>query len=212
MKRKRGKRWSWKSAPWWVGGGLALFVFGSFGALLALVPDYSPGALRVGVALMVAGVVVGSWGTQTKSWWSQMASVNLLMLSFLSLGIRFLAAVVPGTWVWLPLVLMGYLLALALPLVHPRLSEKLAREQIAPQTRFGRGCLAFSAAMLPAAGLSGYWLYEFSKRAGRQELAYVLGGVLGFVVAIGGTQYFTHHLWPKRPWAQKAEAEVQAEA
>ena len=214
-KRKTTRKRRWKlsspqSWPWWLSSSLALLVYGSFGGILAYAPDYSPAALRAAVVLTSAQVVVSGWGSQTKTWWSQVAYMNLWMLFLMGIGIRFWAAVVPGIWLWVPLVLGGYLFAFILPLVRPSLSEKLAREQITPQTKPGRGCLAFSGAMLPIAGLSGYWLYEFSKRAGLEELGHLLGGVLFLAPAIGGTQYFMHHLWPKRPWAKQAEAETQA--
>src|SRR3972149_10331016 len=190
-KTTRKRRWKLTSReawPWWVVAGVAVAAFGSLGAILALTPEYSPVAMQAAFILTLLQVVAVLWRSRTMSWWSQMASANLAMLFFLGIGIRAWGAVVPDMKVWLPVVAVGYLLALALPALQPRLSEFLYREQLAPQTRLGRGCLTFSVAVLPAAGISGYWLYEVSERARRGEIAFLVGGALGIVTAIGLTQ------------------------
>src|SRR3989304_5161346 len=215
-KRKTTRKRRWKlsspeSWPWWMGVAMVLLVFGALGAVMALVPNYSPTALRVAGAMTLSGVLAAALGGRTKSWWSQVAYMALWMLFFLGLGIRMWAAVIPAAWLWAPLVSGGDLVAGALAALHPEVSATLLREQLAPETRFGQGCLRVSLALLPGAGVSGYWVYEFSKRAGQLDILLLIAGGGSIAVATPWPQAASHQLWPRRPWAKKAEAESQAE-
>ena len=187
------------------------FVALSFpGALLAGVPDYSPVALWAAIVLTVGGTISAALAARPGSWWSRLATAGTYPLLFLGLGVRGWLPVTPFPWLWLPLAVGGYLLAWALPVIHPRLSAWLLREQLAPQTRLGRGCLSVLLAMFPLGGISGYWFYEFSRRAGVPNVSLLVIGGLGIFVAITLSQAISEQLWRRRPWAQKAEAEAQA--
>jgi len=210
-RKKRRKASSPENWPLWRVGGLAVLVFGGMSLGLAFVPDYSPAATAAAVVMGPGTVIAAIWGARTKSWWSQIAYMALWMLFFLGFGIRMWAAVIPASWLWAPLVVGGYLLAWALPAVQPRLSAILLREQLAPQTRFGQGCMRWSLALLLGAGASGYWVYEVSRRAGHFDLAWLAGGGLSIAVAIGWSQAVSHQLWPRRPWAKKVVAETMVE-
>lgn len=125
-----------------------------------------------------------------------------LSFIFLGLAVRAWADVIGSVWFWLIFLLALYLLAWALPVLHPKLSAFLWREQIAPEMCLGRGCLALALALLPVAGglagvLGGIVVEDFSDKTVSLILA------IGFsVLAIGWGQAIAHEMWPKRPWAE----------
>jgi len=207
-RRKRRKTSSTESEDWWKVTALSALGFGVFGAVLTFAPDYSPWAMKAAAGMTLSSVIVVAWRARTNSWYSQIMAFNMWMLFLLGIGIRFWSVVVPALWLWLPLIISGYFGAMALPAIRPRLASFLAREQVAPQTKLGRGCLTWTLLVFSGGGATGFWLYSLAKRTERLELAFLVSGALCFIVAVAATQFTWYRLWPTRPWAKEAEGKA----
>src|SRR3972149_2739910 len=130
--QRRKRHSSPENWPWWKLGALWFVVLSFSGALLAGVPDYSPVALWAAIVLTVGGTISAALAARPGSWWSRLASASTWPLFFLGFGVRGWLAVVPSPWLWLPLAVGGYVLAWALPVIHPKLSAILLREPLPP--------------------------------------------------------------------------------
>lgn len=190
---------------WWQAAGMGLLAFGGFGLLLTFLPEFAPAAAAAGLALALAGTLAGLWNWQTFSWGARLATASVLALELLLIGIRAWAALDTSWWLWLPTLLVVVLAAWALPVVRPRLSAVLWREQVAPRTRAGRGCLALALAVAPIAGVLGGGLGMYGSRFGQTDLVWLALGTLGTMSAVGISFSTAHQLWPERPWASKSE-------
>lgn len=184
---------------------MAVGVFGVFGALLTLLPDYSPVALGIALVIGLAGAVAAVDGAGRATWWHQIVVVNSWFLLMLGLAIRSWNAVVPALGLWVPLFVGLYALAWSLPSIEPKLSALLYREQIAPETRIGRGCLGLALAVGGAAAGTGATLGMYGARYGQEKLVLLAMAALGTFVTLGWGQYVAHDMWPKRPWGEQAE-------
>lgn len=174
--------------------------FGIFGALVGVFPDYSPAALALGIAMTIGAALVTAIGSDTRSWYLQVAYVAIWSAMFVAIAVRGWAALLPYPWVWLTLHLVLYLAVWTLPAIASNLSAFLAREQTNPQTRFGIGCLRFSVPLLPLAGGIGAVIGLYGPRYGLDNWVVLFISALGSAVGLGIVQYFGHHLWSERPW------------
>ena len=179
---------------------------GGFAALLAFVPSYSPQALAVGIGLTVVGVVAAVWISISRSWWAAMVFINSWLLLMLGVAIRAWAKVIPQVWLWLVPLVAAYLLAWALPAISPKLSARLLREQLAPETRWGRGCLTLFLVAGPAAGALGASVGMYGSRFGQGTAVIIVIAVLFSAVSVGFAQAVAEQSWPKRPWAQHSDS------
>jgi len=179
---------------------------GGFAALLAIVPSYSPQALAVGIGLTVVGLVAAVWVVIARSWWGAMVFINSMLLLMLGMAIRAWANLIPQVWVWLVPLVAAYVLAWALPAINPKLSARLLREQMAPETRWGRGCLTLALALGPAAGALGASVGMYGSRFGQGTTVIIAIAVLFSAVSVGFAQAVAEQSWPKRPWAQQSDS------
>src|SRR3990172_3611373 len=154
---KKGRRDQPSSStwPWWKAAAIALFTLGGFGAVLTVIPPYSSSAMKVAIGLTLVGTVGAVWGISKANWWGGIVLLNSWFLLILGFAIRAWALVIPQVWIWLMPLVAAYLLAWALPAISPKLSARLLREQFAPETRWGRGCLTLFLVVGPAAGALG---------------------------------------------------------
>jgi len=193
---------SQKQLKWWQISGLVLFGFGIFAAILTLFPTYSPVALSVSIIFVFFGMVITIRAIWTQDWWGQFGYINIWMLLVLGTGIRAWNDVIPLPWLWL-IVLPGfYILAWALPVIHPKLSAFLLREQLAPETNIGRGCMGWAIIIAPVAGGLGAVLGMYGSRYGQGKLVSLVGACLFTIVPLAIAQAVSHQFWPKRPWAR----------
>jgi hypothetical protein len=194
--------------PWWKSGGLALFVFGGFSAILVFYPSYSPFSLSVGVGFVLLGVVISIFAVRSQDWWGQFGYINAWMLLVFAIGIRAWNDVIPILWLWL-IVLPGfYILAWALPVVHPKLSAFLLREQLTPETTVGRGCMSWAITLFPVASGVGAVLGMYGSRYSQGKLMSIVIAGIATTSVLAMVQAVSHQIWPKRPWArQKKEGE-----
>jgi len=200
-----GRRPRSPSWPWWQAALLLPFGLGIFGALLAVVPTYSPSALLAAVGATLIGTIAGAWGITKANWWAGVVFFNSWLLLILGLAIRAWASLIPQVWVWLVPLVAAYLLAWALPAISPKLSARLLREQFAPETRWGRGCLTLFLVVGPAAGALGASVGMYGTRFGQSSAVMLVMAVLGSAVGVGFAQAFAQQVWPKRPWAQATD-------
>ena len=208
----RPRRLPGGSAPLWQVIAMVTFGWGGFAFILGFVPTYSPVALWLGIAVCAVTVVAFAtislelWPERVLlHWFKRVFISNSWLFLVLGIGIRAWTALVPE-WFWGWVALFGgmCLFAWAFPALYPRLSARLYREQMYPETPLGRGCLTVAWFLFPLGPSLGIYL----PRYGYGNLRLLLAGVLFTVVAIGGVQAFAHQLWRRRPWAQ---AEPSAE-
>ncbi|HLC04656.1 MAG TPA: hypothetical protein VJK02_16600 [Anaerolineales bacterium] len=200
--RNRPAASSW---TWWKAATLAPLGLGVFGAVFVLVPTYSSTALKVAIGLTVAGTVAAVWSVTRPNWWAAIAYINSWLFLMLGTAMRAWATLIPQVWVWLVPLAVAYLLAWTLPAISPRFSARILREQFAPETRWGRGCLTLFLVVGPAAGALGASVGMYGSRFGQGTAVMLVMAVLGSAVAVGFAQAVAEQSWPKRPWAQPAD-------
>ena len=191
--------------PWWKAAAIALFTLGGFGAVLTVIPPYSSSAMKVAIGLTLVGTVGAVWGISKANWWGGIVLLNSWFLLILGFAIRAWALVIPQVWIWLVPLVAAYLLAWALPAISPTLSARLLREQFAPETRWGRGCLTLFLVVGPAAGTLGASVGMYGSRFGQGNAVMLVIAVLSSAVAVGFAQAAAEQVWPRRPWAQTAD-------
>jgi len=204
---KKGRRDQPSSStwPWWKAAAIALFTLGGFGAVLTVIPPYSSSAMKVAIGLTLVGTVGAVWGISKANWWGGIVLLNSWFLLILGFAIRAWALVIPQVWIWLVPLVAAYLLAWALPAISPKLSARLLREQFAPETRWGRGCLTLFLVVGPAAGTLGASVGMYGSRFGQGNAVMLVIAVLSSAVAVGFAQAAAEQVWPRRPWAQTAD-------
>ena len=191
--------------PWWKAAAIALFTMGGFGAALTVMPPYSSSAMKVAIGLTLVGTMGAVWGISKANWWGGIVLLNSWFLLILGFAIRAWALVIPQVWIWLVPLVAAYLLAWALPAISPKLSARLLREQFAPETRWGRGCLTLFLVVGPAAGTLGASVGMYGSRFGQGNAVMLVIAVLSSAVAVGFAQAAAEQVWPRRPWAQTAD-------
>ncbi|HLC05925.1 MAG TPA: hypothetical protein VJK02_23055 [Anaerolineales bacterium] len=205
-KQGRRNRPSSSSWPWWKAATLAPVGLGVFGAVFAFVPPYSSTALKVAIGLILAGTVAAVWSVTRPNWWAAIAFINSWLFLMLGTAMRAWANIIPQVWVWLVPLVAAYVVAWALPAISPKLSARLLREQFAPETRWGRGCLTLFLVVGPAAGALGASVGMYGSRFGQGTAVIIVIAVLFSAVSVGFAQAVAEHSWPKRPWAQHSDS------
>ena len=196
-KRHPAARWAW-----WQMLAASTIVAGSFGAMLGVLPPISAAAIRLGLIFSALVVIAAMWNWWTYSWWTRFAVQALVTIQFLAIASRGWILAMGITWIWLVPVFSAYLLAWAMPVLNPRLSAILWREQMTPQTRVGRIVLGLALAIGPSAGVLGASLGMYGNRFGQASAVVAVGSALASFVAIQLAFVISYQLWPERPWAK----------
>lgn len=180
---------------WWKLLGACLGGFGTFGILLGLLPNYSLGALLIGLFLTLLITGMGLWGWKTSYLIPQILVTILFTTQILCIGVRFWMAIYGGVMPWFPIIALGYILAWVFPIIMPKLSELLWREQTAPQTKVGKILLSAVLSIAPVAGVLGASGGMFSSRYGNSILTDVAIGSLFTIVAVGLSFLFSYQIY-----------------
>ena len=139
-------------------------------------------ALGVAVALISGGIAIWNWARFT--WRSRGAAVVTFSLVFLIVAARGFAHLPASPWLWGTPLVAAYILAWVLPAVGPQIAELLYREQLAPRTRLGRGCLGIALGLGGTAGAIGAGIGLFSSRSGDLAAGYLIASALSAIGAI----------------------------
>jgi len=198
-----------RTAPLWKVLLLVIPFLGILSIGLALFPQYSPQAAVAAGVLSSAGIVASILTVQLKNWWSQIAVVNVALLFGLGIGLRAGMDVFGEGLYWPLSVVLLFLFAWAIPLVAPRFSARVLKEQLAPETRIGRGCLTYSLGLIPSVGAMSYLVQRLVSHSGLEKLDSLLVAVIASTVAIGAAQAYSHQYWAKKPWANQGDASLQ---
>jgi hypothetical protein len=194
--------------PWWKVLGLGAFAFGMTGSLMAIASPFpSVPGLIVGLSLGLVATMLLLVYWRTNHWWARVIFAEVWTLQLVGAGVGLATHVFPLSWTWLLPLAAVYLAALALPIVAPRTSRMLVREQAFPRTRLGRGCLAVSLALLPIGGILGA---SVGMNAGRFGWARIVIPFGALVLIVGATAYahnIMHDSWRQRPSAGGGEWE-----
>jgi hypothetical protein len=139
----------WKLILVFLGG------FGVFSLLLGLLPSFSLEALSVGIIITILITGLGLWSWKTAYLFPKFLVAFLFTFQLLGIGIRFWITVFEGLLPWLAILVSGYISAWFFPIVFPKLSEFLWREQTAPRTKVGKILLSAVFSLAPVAGVLG---------------------------------------------------------
>ena len=188
--------------------GIYIFSYGAFVAMLTFIPDYHPIALVIGIILFITGLIAFICIRKTSDWRAVVVVQNIWPLLIFAIGARGLISQLSNGWIWISLLLVCYILAWLIPVLDPKLSALLWREQTAPETRLGKGCIGvfikFSPTIMALGPISGIYL----SRHGYYNVCVFIIGILFCPLAIVMGQLISHQIWPKRPWAQPEEPET----
>jgi len=184
---------------------VSFFAPGVLATIFAFLPTYSPVALAVGVGVTLGGATALAWSNRTNNWWTRVVGMNSLLLLLMGIALRAWASVIPQVWIWLTFPVAAYVLAWMLPAINPKLSAQLLNEQMAPETRWGRGCLSVALVIGPAAGTLGASVGMYGSRFGQGPLVLIATGALLSMTTVAFAQAASQQLWPDRPWARNAE-------
>ena len=194
--------------PLWKLVGLILISSGLLAIMLTFIPYYHPIAFVIGIILLVTGVISFIYTIRKKNWWAGVVFQNTWPLLIFAMGARALISQLPIGWIWITLLLACYILAWLVPVLDPKLSALLWREQTAPETRLGKGCMVFvmkfSPTIMALGPISGIYL----SRHGYDNIFFLVFGTMNCLIAIVLGQLISHQIWPKRPWAQPEEPET----
>jgi hypothetical protein len=176
---------------------------GALAVLISLFPTYSPQVALGAAALWAMGAAAMYWGIHGRTWWHGMVYWNAFLLMMLTAAMRAWYVLLDRGPFFAVLVssLVLHATAWAFPWLSPKVSAKLAREQLTPTTRMGRFVQAFSLSLIPGIGASVYLIQRLSEGGGLQDLDTVLIGILGLLLGVAGPQAISHQFWEKRPWA-----------
>lgn len=208
-KKKTGTPLPIEDWPLWKLIGLLLLSTGALAAMLTLIPYYHSTALILGIILFATGVITFIYTIRKKNWWAGVVFQNTWPLLFFAMGARSLISQLSNGWIWISLLLACYILAWLIPVLDPKLSALLWREQTAPETRLGKGCMGvfikFSPTIIALGPISGIYL----SRHGYDNIFFLVFGTMNCLIAIVLGQLISHQIWPKRPWAQQEESETE---
>jgi len=195
--------------PLWKLVGLILISNGALAIMLTFIPYYHSTALIFGIILLVTGMISFIYTIRKKNWWAGVVFQNTWPLLFFAMGARSLISQLPNGWIWITLLLACYILAWLIPVLDPKLSALLWREQTAPETRLGKGYMGvfmkFSPTIIALGPISGIYL----SRHGYYNVGVLIFGIFSCLISIVLGQLISHQIWPKRPWAQQEESETE---
>ena len=183
--------------PAWQLALVAFLPYSAFAALLGITPHLSFPMLAFGLFITIIGVVSATVYRRGKAAWTVWLFAAVWPTLTYAIGLRAWASLLPLMSFWLPLLLLTYLLAWLLPMLHPALSTFIFREQMAPQTRAGKWLLAVSFAVLPTAGSMGAITGIYLPRYGFRGEAMATLALLSTIVGLALAQTFSHQLWQK---------------
>jgi hypothetical protein len=188
---------------------LPLVSHGALTALLALYPTYSTTALVLGFFLTAVGTLGFVLTGRSRSWWGRVAYFNTLLLLIMAIGVRAWLMIGGPVWIWTTILIAAYVLAWTVPILNPKLSELLWKEQIAPETRLGQGVMNFSITFLPLAGAIGASIGMYGSRSGHDDFVALFIGTVSSIVSIALAQAFSHQLWQDNPWRERLATEAE---
>ncbi len=201
-KAPRSPAYEW---AWWKIAGLAFFALGGLSLMLAVFPHLSSQAAALALILFILGFVGSLWSWRTYNWWARLIVTNSFLLLLLGIGIRAWSEIVPAIWILAIGSSIAYVLAWALPVLSPKLSAAMVREQTNPQTALGRGCFIVGVVVAPAAAGLGATFGLYGSRYGQGDLVFLLIGIsLIFASLILGHSASYNH-WMERPWVGQAK-------
>lgn len=196
-----------KSMPIWKRITFYLISLGVLGTILTFLPSgYHPIAFLVAIGLLFAGLAAAIYADRTRDWRAVVVFSSIFPTLFLTIGLRVLINQLLYAGIWISLLLVCYLFAWLIPMIAPKFSALLWREQTNPRTRLGIGCMGvftrFSAGIMALGPLAGMYL----SRYGYGDVALMIFGIGMCLVAILFAQIYSHQLWNKRPWAQQEKS------
>jgi hypothetical protein len=148
---------------------------------------------------MGVSVPLALWNWRTFSWWARASLGIASTLFFVVLGIRMLLYL-SSEWQWLALALIGYLVALGMPVASPSLSQVVWRELVTPTTKIGRALMVVAIGVLPIAGVLGASIGLHARGLGNLRAAMGIGAFLALSGSMVWAFSISHQFWPERPW------------
>jgi hypothetical protein len=190
---------------------LYLIILGVFSLLLVFLPNSkSRIAIIVAISHPLIGAMAVLLSARTNLVCSRFLGAHAWMFILYATGLRALNAVYPIPMGWLLVFLLMYALAWLLPYLRPRLSSILLREQMAPETKWGKGCMSIALGGLPTIGSIAAVIGLHASRSGEENAVYLIMGIIGILAALAGSQAFSHQIWEQTRGKESSEQEAEA--
>jgi hypothetical protein len=110
-------------------------------------------------------------------------------------GLRAFDAIYPLSTIWVLVLLIPYTLAWLLPYIKPSLSTIMYREQTAPQTKLGKGCMSIALGSLPVIGSTAALTGLYLSRVDEENIILLGAGLLLVYASLAGAQAISHQIW-----------------
>ena len=192
--------------------GAIVFVFFSLvGSAFALIPP--PATVNRFITVVSLSLIIGVsgvWNRVRPSWIAQgilVLGINTLLLAWaihcLSFGVLGI-----NNLFWLAPLVIAYLIAWILPLLDLPLAKVISDEQLGPNTRLGRGCIAVVLSIGGAGGAIGAIVGRYTYEAGGFQPVMLILGIAVSILSVGLAQTFAYQLHALRLRESKAEQQV----
>ncbi len=198
-------------------GNVFLLSFGLFlvlsffsAILIFITPDrISSTAIWVGILHTIIGPISIIFGFWKRTLWGLLISFHSWMFIIYATGLRALNEVYLIPTGWLLVFLVLYALAWLLPYLRPKLSSIILREQMAPETRLGKGCMSIALGGLPTIGGIAALTGLHASRSGEENVVYLIMGIVGILSALAGAQAFSHQIWEQTRKTKSSDQEAE---
>lgn len=189
------------SVPWWTPITL-WFSLVFLSVLLAALPYFSMPVFVTGIVLATISSIPAAVliSFKIKNWWTGVITLLGITFYFWGFAIRNFAMIIPGQGIWVSLIILSFWVALLLPVFAPAVSKLLWREQIEPQTVFGKKLLNILLLVTPVTGTLGASVRLIKASANGYPILFFIFGAFSWFIATLMTFAFFYQLWQVRPW------------
>ncbi len=168
----------------------------SFTSILLIFLPTGPSFIAVftGISHTLLGTAFFIITARTFHSWGYIYIHSCLFLLYAT-GLRAFDAIRPLSTGWVIVLLIPYALAWLLPHIQPTISTIMFREQMAPQTKLGKGCLRIALVGLPTIGSTAALTGLYFSRINEENTISLVAGLLLVYSALAGAQAISHQLW-----------------
>ncbi len=184
-------------------------ILGVFSLMPIFISNGSIIAIIVAVSHPLMGAIAVLLSARTKIVWARFLGGHSWMFIIYATGLFALNAAYPIPMGWLLVFLVMYALAWLLPYLRPALSSIILREQMAPETKLGKGCMSIALGGLPTIGSIAAVIGLHASRSGEENVVYLIMGIIGILTALAGSQAFSHQIWEQTRKTKSSDQEAE---
>ncbi len=184
-------------------------ILGVFSLMPIFISNGSTIAIIVAISHPLLGAIAVLLSARTKYVLARFLGGHSWMFIIYATGMFALNEVYLIPMGWLLVFLVLYALAWLLPYIRPKLSSIILREQMAPQTKLGKGCMSIALGGLPTIGSIAAVIGLHASRSGEENFVYLIMGILGILTALAGAQAFSHQIWEQTHKTKSPDREAE---